>query len=576
MVVGDIGSAQLFWSVFLFYIITFIISTVLKSYLTARGLFPLLTFATGSLLGVTFFNIHTFTTYQNSTSVSFLFTKGSWFLMEWGINLHVDGLGFFFILLVLIIGFCTNIYILNYFKFEANEDSFIILINAFIISMLVLVMANNFFTLFLGWELIGLASFFLINFWSERAGTLKASFKAFTFNKISDFFLLVALLIMWGAYGTSNIKMLNAFWSVGFINDKSQLYVAAVFIILCACVKSAQLIGHLWLPDSMEAPVPASALIHSATLVSAGVYLLLRFTPLLQALNLLHYVVFIGACTAAYGGIVAAAQTDMKKLLAYSTISHCGFLFVAVGLGNHYLVLIYLFMHGIFKAMAFFTAGSFIRVASSQDTRQMGIMSRYLPGDTICLIIAAINLGGLPLTFGYLYKSFFLNVLVQSSVSTLVVALCFVGMLSSIVYVYRLVYYSCFDYQKHSLHLLVKELQDSTQLEKKNWSFSSYVGLLAPSVMFLISIYMFLHFKTQSTTGIHLDLSPIQLVADGSLHVTAGSLYSFYINLFYVLYVSVILTLVLFEGRKTYTWEKTINLLILLASLIIFFVIIYN
>lgn len=209
----------------------------------------------------------------------------------------------------------------------------------------------------------------------------------------------------------------------------------------------------------MEAPVPASALIHSATLVSAGIYLLLRFTPLVSFSGMQLAALVIGSLTAAYGGIVSASQTDMKKLLAYSTISHCGFLFVTVGTQFYFATVIYLFLHGLFKASTFFCAGSFIRVAGSQDTRNMGSLSRVLPVDTVFLLICAFNLGGLPFSLGYLYKTSLITSLLNSESTPWVLGFCLVGLLSSVVYVYRLVYYSAFDISKEFFANYIYELQ---------------------------------------------------------------------------------------------------------------------
>jgi len=237
-------------------------------------------------------------------------------------------------------------------------------------------------------------------------------------------------------------------------------YETAIFcLFFCTMFKSAQLIGHLWLPDSMEAPVPASALIHSATLVSAGIYLLLRFTPLVCLSNLHILAIGLGSVTAAYGAIISASQTDMKKLLAYSTISHCGFLFVTVGTQMYTATIIYLFLHGLFKALTFFCAGSFIRVAGSQDTRLMGNLNRILPVDTVFLIICAFNLGGLPFSVGYLYKSIFIASMLSTNTTLFFFGLCIVGLLSSIVYVYRLVFYSAFDTSKEFFPQIVYHLQ---------------------------------------------------------------------------------------------------------------------
>jgi NADH-quinone oxidoreductase subunit L len=243
------------------------------------------------------------------------------------------------------------------------------------------------------------------------------------------------------------------------VNTYSNYFSAIYCLLGCAMFKSAQLFGHLWLPDSMEAPVPASALIHSATLVSAGIYLLLRFTCLVNLSTLQLVIITLGSLTAAYGGLVSASQTDMKKLLAYSTISHCGFLFVTIGTQVYAASIVYLFMHGLFKASTFFCAGSFIRVSGSQDTRNMGCLSRVLPVDTSFLIICAFNLGGLPFSFGYLYKAALINALLTCSNSFLVMGFCIIGLLCSVIYVYRLVYYSAFDTAKEFFPNIIYELQ---------------------------------------------------------------------------------------------------------------------
>ena len=209
----------------------------------------------------------------------------------------------------------------------------------------------------------------------------------------------------------------------------------------------------------MEAPVPASALIHSATLVSAGIYLLLRFTPLVTLNHFQLIILIVGSLTAAYGGLVSASQTDMKKLLAYSTISHCGFLFVTIGTEVYFASVIYLFLHGLFKASTFFCAGSFIRVAGSQDTRNMGSLNRVLPVDTVFLLICAFNLGGLPFSMGYLYKAVLIASVLNTSSYILVLGFCTIGLLCSLVYVYRLVYYSAFDTAKEFFSSLIYELQ---------------------------------------------------------------------------------------------------------------------
>jgi NADH-quinone oxidoreductase subunit L len=167
----------------------------------------------------------------------------------------------------------------------------------------------------------------------------------------------------------------------------------------------------------------------------------------------------IGSVTAAYGGVISASQTDMKKLLAYSTISHCGFLFVLVGTQVYVAAIIYLFLHGLFKALTFFCAGSFIRVAGSQDTRMMGGLSRILPVDTILLLICAFNLGGLPFSLGYMYKSILIASVLNYNYTYLVLGFITIGLLTSLIYVYRIVNYSAFDVVKESFIPLLYELQ---------------------------------------------------------------------------------------------------------------------
>ena len=200
--------------------------------------------------------------------------------------------------------------------------------------------------------------------------------------------------------------------------------------------------------DTMEAPVPASSLIHSATLVSAGVFFLLRFNLLISLSGCTGLIIGLGSLTAAYGALVSAAQTDVKKLLAYSTMSHCGFLFVLVGLGDSRIAVVYLFLHGLFKAATFFCVGSFVRLYGTQDTRLMGGGARFYWGDTVLLLVCSSNLCGLPLTVGIVYKIFFFKILLASTLNFFSLGCLMVAMLASLVYFYRLVFYAAFDFYK--------------------------------------------------------------------------------------------------------------------------------
>ncbi len=565
-----------FFDALLGYFTLLLFCTIFRKDITYKGIFFLLTSFLLVFSIYLMLNFSAFFIFNITNEFRWEFNSNIWNSLEISLNLKCDILSYFFVLLVSIIGFGTNLYILNYFKYEANEDIFTILINWFMFSMIILVLADNLFTLFLGWESIGLSSFFLINFWSTRRGTVKSSFKAFFFNKVSDLFLFVSLVLINISFSINNLSLLNYKVLYNVINITGAYETAIFCLFFCTIFKSAQLIGHLWLPDSMEAPVPASALIHSATLVSAGIYLLLRFTPLVCLSNLHILVIGLGSVTAAYGAIISASQTDMKKLLAYSTISHCGFLFVTVGTQMYTATIIYLFLHGLFKALTFFCAGSFIRVAGSQDTRLMGNLNRILPVDTVFLIICAFNLGGLPFSVGYLYKSIFIASMLSTNTTLFFFGLCIVGLLSSIVYVYRLVFYSAFDTSKEFFPQIVYHLQQKQINVVKYWSFTSPVQIMAVYSVFLFSLIIYVYFLNYFvSTDLAIENQPLFFSVNSSQLVTTSNLYKSFYEFFYSLYSLVFLILFLVVWRVEYTFIYKLNAIV---SLIIlnFFIIIYT
>ncbi len=359
-----------------------------------------------------------------------------------------------------------------------------------------------------------------------------------------------------------------------FVDTSSVYQFASVSLLICTLFKSAQLFGHLWLPDSMEAPVPASALIHSATLVSAGVYLLLRFTPVIVFNDLQTAILIIGSLTAAYGGIVSASQTDMKKLLAYSTISHCGFLFVTIGTQFYFGSIIYLFLHGLFKASTFFCAGSFIRVAGSQDTRNMGNLSRVLPVDTVFLIICAFNLGGLPFSLGYLYKTILIASVLSTYTAPLVLGFCTIGLLSSVVYVYRLVYYSAFDISKEFFPLFIYELQQKQINITKYWSLTSIVQIIAITIILSFTLWIYTFFINYFiNSDFILDHLPISLNINSQLLTDSNLLSKAYYEFFYILYILVIVIIVSVTWRQEYSFLYKLNFMINLLLVIVFSII---
>lgn len=474
-------------------------------------------------------------------------------MIDLAISFSWTPLSYLFSLLVLLISLATNTYILNYFRNEADEGGFIFWINSFVISMVILILAGNFFTLFLGWELIGLTSFFLINFWQGRRGTLKASFKAFSFNLFSDLCLLGALVIFYHLTMTTDISTCIYLLVWTDLCNTKLLQVGIFLLIICASIKSVQIIGHLWLPDSMEAPVPASALIHSATLVSAGIYILARFNLILLVQGWLPVLGWLGMLTAAYGGVVAAAQTDLKKLLAYSTMSHCGFLMVLVSFSNFYILITYLFLHGIYKAATFFCAGSFIRIYGSQDTRLMGAGQHLFMADATLLILCAANLCGLPLTIGILYKTFFLKALINYNLTILAVGFMFIGLLVGVVYFYRLLYYTLFDKAKWTnlstynyLEITALHLKSIMAVISRNHVIAAGVLLIAGVFVYILFVWVVESSIMEYEMGIYQNHLPPYLLS------TVWNLYAIYFIYFYLVYLLIISSLIFITWYRQY------------------------
>lgn len=222
------------------------------------------------------------------------------------------------------------------------------------------------------------------------------------------------------------------------------------FLLTAAFIKSAQIGFHVWLPDSMEAPVPASALIHSATLVSAGVFLIMRFYPILELSFYFKLVTpLVGALTAFVGGVSAVFQTDLKKILAYSTISHCGFLIFLCGFGNFKLVIVYLFVHGFFKAISFLCVGNIIRFSKSyQDLRRMGGFFKYLPAEFFFLVFSLLNLSGLPFFFGFYSKTLLFMASDHAYLRDFIFCTILLSCITGLFYSFNIIYYSFFDIKK--------------------------------------------------------------------------------------------------------------------------------
>jgi NADH-quinone oxidoreductase subunit L len=420
-------------------------------------------------------------------------------------DFFVDNISMSFSLLTTSIAIFVYIYTFSYFRYEPLVDRLLVFLNLFIISMVFLVSSGNLVSLFLGWEMIGMTSFFLINFWTVRIGTFKAAFKAFSFNKFSDLFLFFAIILIFNLLYTLDIvtvlNQIHLFESV-YINffffEFSYLDLISLFFILCAFIKSAQIGAHIWLPDSMEAPVPASALIHSATLVSAGIFLLVRFSPLFELSQFSFYIIaIVGSITAFYGGFASMFQSDTKKILAYSTISHCGFLMVVYTTGVLEYVLLYLYIHGFFKAAVFMCVGNVNRLSkNNQDFKRMGMYYKYLPFDCYLTFIGLMNLSGLPFTLGFYIKHLLLIALNYNYIIYYIVFTnCIFGALTGLYYSSRLFYYVFFDFKKSKKNLYLYYSDKSlNSVYYSNTSLASNLAIIGIFITTYLMGYFFLNY----------------------------------------------------------------------------------
>lgn len=555
------------------FFLVLLIVTNSRKYLTYKGIQIILLMSNLALLVYCCYSWDYYVVKYSTEFFSFKINTNNWNNIPYEINFKINSLNFLFLFLVNIIGFATNIYILNYFKYEERGEEFILLINWFIFSMIFLVISNNFFTLIVGWELIGLTSFLLINFWKFKITTLSCSFKAYSFNKVSDLFLMLGCVLLWNNYKISDIDTLLVYISMNKTSNSVILWSSICFLI-SASIKSAQIIGHLWLPDSMEAPVPASSLIHSATLVSAGIYLILKFQTLFIISQMMHIIFFIGSITACYGGLVAASQTDMKKMLAYSTISHCGFIVTSISLNNFIITVIYLYLHGLFKASTFFCAGSMIKTNNTQDMRLMGMNNNQV-FDITSLTISAINLGGLPFTFGYLYKQTFINQLTVSPFSYLGYGFCLIGLLCSIVYVYKLIYYSCFDFRKGFLQSITLIIQNNSSLANKYLMGFTFSKFFSFTIIYIFSIVFFviikLFFLKNYTFFYYI---PELVPGEYKFFRKYFFLKKYLVSIYYIFFLFVCIIIMLNGNRANYFYHTKMEILVNLWGFLSFFYII--
>ena len=333
------------------------------------------------------------------------------FHVDWA--LRRDTLSAVMVAMVTCVATLIHIYSVGYMAHERRAFRFFAYLSLFTFAMLMLVTADNLVQLFFGWEGVGLASYLLIGYWYDRPSACRAAMKAFIVNRVGDLFFAIGIALVFVTFGSVEFsvifadvpKHVDALYHV-LGHDWRAYEVIGVLLFIGAMGKSAQLGLHTWLPDAMEGPTPVSALIHAATMVTAGVFLMARFSPVMEfAPGALGFVCFMGSSTCIFAATIACVQTDIKRVIAYSTCSQLGYMFMAAGVGAYQASVFHLITHAFFKALLFLCAGSVIHAMSDeQDMRKMGGIWRMVPITYVCMWLGSLAIAGIPFFAGYWSK----------------------------------------------------------------------------------------------------------------------------------------------------------------------------
>ncbi|MGD8642299.1 MAG: NADH-quinone oxidoreductase subunit L, partial [Gammaproteobacteria bacterium] len=383
----QIGRAGAHWITNISVAISFVLSIVVFKYLVIDG-------------GETF----------NGAVYTWMVSDG----VNFEVGFLVDRLTAMMLLVVTFVSFMVHIYTIGYMSDDPGYQRFFSYISLFTFSMLMLVMSNNFMQLFFGWEAVGLVSYLLIGFWYKRETAIYANLKAFLVNRVGDFgFILgIAAVLMYfnsmdyAEVFTAAPAMSNLTMEIFPGTEWSVMTVICILLFIGAMGKSAQVPLHVWLPDSMEGPTPISALIHAATMVTAGIFMVARMSPLFElSETALSVVLVIGAITALFMGFLGIVANDIKRVIAYSTLSQLGYMTVALGASAYAAGIFHLMTHAAFKALLFLGAGSvIIALHHEQDIRKMGGLRKYMPVTYVCMFIGSLALIGFPGLAGFFSK----------------------------------------------------------------------------------------------------------------------------------------------------------------------------
>ena len=369
-------------------------------YRTVSALLSIGAIVTGFILSVTFISANGWQPSPGESVANWL-TIGS---LHVDFGLKLDALSLMMLLVVTGVGGAIHIYSFGYMDEDSGFSRFFAELSLFTFSMLGIVLANNFIEMFICWELVGVSSYLLIGFWFEKPSAGDAAKKAFITNRLGDFGFLLGILMVWGILGSLNFSVLQGQLTQNSSALGAMASIAGLLIFCGAVGKSAQFPLHVWLPDAMEGPTPVSALIHAATMVAAGVYMLCRILFLLNA-DALHIIAYIGGFTSLLAALIAVQQNDIKRIIAYSTLSQLGYMVMAVGLNGPTPAMFHLTTHAFFKALLFLSAGSvIIGMHHEQDIWQMGNLRKKMPITFWTFLVGALALSGVPPFSGFYSK----------------------------------------------------------------------------------------------------------------------------------------------------------------------------
>jgi NADH-quinone oxidoreductase subunit L len=358
---------------------------------------------------IVFYNV-VFNQYEDNLIIATWINSGT---LDVNWSMKIDSLSSVMLVVVTSVSALVHIYSIGYMSHDSHKPRFMAYLSLFTFAMLMLVTSDNFIQLFFGWEGVGLCSYFLIGFWFKKETANSAAIKAFVVNRVGDFGFALGIFLIFYLFGTVNYN--EVFQQIPSVVDKrlnflglevNSIDLICLLLFIGAMGKSAQILLHTWLPDAMEGPTPVSALIHAATMVTAGVFLVVRCSPIYEYSELaLNLITVVGMTTAIFAASVALVQTDIKKIIAYSTCSQLGYMFFAAGVGAYNIAMFHLFTHAFFKALLFLGSGSVIHAfKDEQNINSMGGVWKKLPYTYVLMIIGTLALTGFPLLSGFYSK----------------------------------------------------------------------------------------------------------------------------------------------------------------------------